>query len=115
MSRCEGRLSWERSYALCAAWLTSRSGRMRTMGLRRLQSGRTRSCDAASTFRNAGTALISSPTPVRIGHARCKMPLSRSVGRHLFDPVQEGMPQKTDEWAPLLQSAPINVLWRCPS
>jgi hypothetical protein len=64
------------------------------MGLWRLRSGRTRSCDAASTFRNAGTALISSHTPVRTGHAPCRMPLSRSVERHLPDPVQESMPQK---------------------
>ena len=28
------------------------------MGLQRPQSGQTRSCDAASTFRSAGTALI---------------------------------------------------------
>ena len=80
------------------------------MGLRRL-SGRKRSCDAASTFRSADTELISSLTPVRTGHAPCKMPLSRSVGKPLFDPLQEEILQKIDQWAQFLQRVPVNVPW----
>ena len=64
----------------------------------------TRSCDAASTFRNAGTALISSLTPVRTGHAPYKMPLRKPIGRHPVDRGQEAYGRTTTIYLMIIET-----------